>query len=126
MFWGEGEVDTTNLIIVVVVLGLLIGLVTLLMENHETYSNQEFLDGMTPFEQWIYFSKDMESLDARTEYLLSEDGNRELKKRFGEKLDQTPDDWEEMKRGIVNEGKGFSSFLKTLPELIAKSWGLWS
>ena len=87
--------------------------------------NQRFLNKLSPFEKWLYFSKDMDSLDARRAYFLSPKGEKEIKQRFGNNLDKMPKDWDELKLGIeYDEGKEILDFLKSLFELFGKSWGL--
>jgi hypothetical protein len=87
--------------------------------------NEKFIQSLTPFQRWLYLSKDMGSREARADYLLSPEGNKELKKKFGEKLDKMPENWDDLKAGIeYDEGKDIKDFLKSILQLFAKSWGM--
>ena len=87
--------------------------------------NARFLKKLTPFLQWLDYSKDMGSLDTRRNYFLSPEGNLALRKKFGKNLDQMPDDWEELKKTIeFDEGTEVLGFLKSLLAILSKSYGI--
>ena len=87
--------------------------------------NARFLKKLTPFQQWLYLSKDMGGLDTRRNYFSSPQGNLALRKKIGENLDQMPDDWEELKKTIeYDEGAEILDFLKSLLGILSKSYGI--
>lgn len=87
--------------------------------------NDRFLKSITPFEQWLYYSKEMGDYKSRRKYFLSPDGQKEIEKRFGKNLDKMPDNWEELKKTIeYDEGAEVIDFLKSLLGLFSKSWGI--
>jgi hypothetical protein len=87
--------------------------------------NDRFLKSLTPFEQWMYYSKDMGDYRSRRKYFLSPEGEKEIEKRFGENLDLIPDDWEETSKTIEYDELGeIRDFFKGLFTMFSKSWGM--
>lgn len=87
--------------------------------------NDRFLKSLTPFEQWLYCSKDMGDLESRSNYFLSPEGRKEIEKRFGENLDLIPDDWEETSKTIEYDELGeIRQFFKRILTMFSKSWGI--
>ena len=87
--------------------------------------NDRFLKSLTPFEQWMYYSKDMGDIESRRDYYRSPEGKGEIMKRFGENLDLIPDDWEETSKTIEYDELGeIRDFFKGLFTMFSKSWGM--
>ena len=88
--------------------------------------NERFLKSLTPFQQWLYYSKEMGDYRSRNKYFSSPEGEKELEKRFGKDLDRMPDNWDELKKSIeYDEGAEIMDFLKSLLGIFSKSWGMY-
>jgi hypothetical protein len=88
--------------------------------------NERFLKSLTPFQQWLYYSKEMGDYKSRRKYFLSPEGEKEIEKRFGKDLDRMPDNWDELKKSIeYDEGAEVMDFLKSLLGIFSRSWGMY-
>lgn len=76
------------------------------------------IKNMPAYRQWIVYSKDMGSYEKRLRYAGSDTGKKELRKMFGDALDKTPKNWDQVELDLLQHEN--DSFLKDFIKLLVK------
>lgn len=83
-----------------------------------------YIKSLPAFNQWLKYSTEMGSFRNRMDYLKTEKGKKELQKRFGQALDKTPKNWDQVELDLEKKDISWLKIFIKMLDAVARSWGV--